>query len=338
LETGLEMAFAKNRIGFDLSIYKSTTDDLITPVILSTATGYNSKFLNAGSIENKGIELTLFGTPVKTADFNWTINVNFAKNQNEVIKLFEDAENLVLADFQAGVSLNATIGQPYGTIRGSDYVYYKDVKDPSQRVVNPNGRYAVSGNSNGVIGNAFPDWTGGINNTLRYKNLALSFLVDTRQGGDIFSLDLFYGLGTGLYPETVGLNDQGKPSRDPVASGGGIILPGVNASGAVNTVRRANSEGTLGYRQPAAVAIYDASYIKLREAVITYSFPKPLISKINPFKGIDVSLIGRNLWIIDKNVPYADPEESISSGNLQGYHSGAYPTTRTFTFNVKFRF
>ena len=333
-EAGLEMAFAKNRLGFDLSYYKSKTDDLITPVILSTATGYNSKFLNAGSIENRGVEASVYATPVKTTDFSWNINVNWSKNTNEVVQLFEGAENLVLADFQAGVSLNATLGQPYGTIRGSNYVYKN-----GQKVVNQaNGRYLLSTTSNEVIGNANPDWIGGVNNSFRYKNLSFSFLIDTKQGGDIFSLDLFYGMGTGLYPETVGTNDLGKPSRDPVAQQGGIILPGVDPDGKPNTKRRANSEGTLGYRQPTAGFVYDASYIKLREAVITYSFPRTVISKLNPFKGIDVSLIGRNLWIIDKNVPYADPEETISSGNLQGYHSGAYPTTRTVTFNLKFKF
>jgi TonB-linked SusC/RagA family outer membrane protein len=333
-EAGVEMAFLKNRIGFDMSYYRSKTDDLITPVILSTATGYNSKFLNAGSIENKGIEVSVNGTPVKTSDFSWNINVNWSKNRNKVLELFEGAENLVLADFQAGVTLNASLGQPYGTIRGSNYVYKNGEKVVSQT----NGRYLLSPTSNEVIGNANPDWVGGVNNSFRYKNLSLSFLIDTKQGGDIFSLDMYYGMGTGLYPETVALNDLGNPSRNTIAEGGGIILPGVDADGKPNTKRRSNSEGTLGYRQPTAGFVYDASYIKLREAIISYSLPKTLVSKLNPFKGIDLSLIGRNLWIIDKNIPYADPEETISSGNLQGYQSGAYPTTRTFTFNAKFRF
>jgi TonB-linked SusC/RagA family outer membrane protein len=333
-EAGVEMAFLKNRLGFDMSYYRSKTDDLITPVILSTATGYNSKFLNAGSIENKGIEVSVNGTPVKTNDFSWNINVNWSKNRNKVLELFEGAENLVLADFQAGVTLNASLGQPYGTIRGSNYVYKNGEKVVSQT----NGRYLLSPTSNEVIGNANPDWVGGVNNSFRYKNLSLSFLIDTKQGGDIFSLDMYYGMGTGLYPETVALNDLGNPSRNTIAEGGGIILPGVDADGKPNTKRRSNSEGTLGYRQPTAGFVYDASYIKLREAIISYSLPKTLVSKLNPFKGIDLSLIGRNLWIIDKNIPYADPEETISSGNLQGYQSGAYPTTRTFTFNAKFRF
>lgn len=332
-EIGVEAAFVKNRVGFDVSYYNAKTVDQIVPVVVSTSTGYNSKFLNAGTIANKGWEVAAYGTPVQSQDFSWTVNVNWSQNRNEVIELFEGAENLVLGNFQGGVSINATVGQPYGTIRGSDYVYTN-----GQRTVNQaNGRYLISPTSNTVIGNVNPDWIGGINNSLRYKNVSLSFLIDTRQGGDVFSLDMFYGLGTGLYPETVMNNDLGNPSRNPVSQGGGIILPGVAPDGKANQVRRANSEGTLGYRQPAGGFVYDASYIKLREVVIGYSLPRTITDRLKPFKGIDLSLVGRNLWIIDKELPYADPEEMLGSGNLQGYQSGAYPTMRTFTFNVKFR-
>ncbi len=293
-EVGLEVAFFKNRLGFDMSYYTAKSIDQILPVIVSTATGYNSKFLNAGTVENKGIEISAFGTPISKTNFTWNINVNFARNRNKVVELFEGASNLVLADFQGGVSLNATLGQPYGTIRGANFVYTNDAKGVPQKTVSQStGRYLLSPTSNEVIGNANPDWTGGISNSIRYKDVTLGFLIDTRQGGDIFSLDLYYGLGTGLYPETVELNDLGNPSRDPLASGGGIILPGVAPNGTPNTKRRANSEGTLGYRQPAAGFIYDASYIKLREVSISYALPKNFVTRLKYFKGIDVSLVGQ---------------------------------------------
>ncbi|HEY0609601.1 MAG TPA: SusC/RagA family TonB-linked outer membrane protein, partial [Chitinophaga sp.] len=178
-------------------------------------------------------------------------------------------------------------------------------------------------------------------NTLKYKDLALSFLIDTRQGGDVFSLDMYYGLATGIFPETAGTNDKGNPVRSPIADGGGVILPGVKqADGKPNDIRvSAVNYGVYGYRRnPAAAFVYDASYVKLREVSLTYSLPKGVVSKIHPIKGIDFSLIGRNLWIIHKNLPYADPEEGMSSGNVQGYQTGAYPTARTFGFNAKVRF
>ncbi|HEX8314701.1 MAG TPA: SusC/RagA family TonB-linked outer membrane protein, partial [Flavisolibacter sp.] len=143
-----------------------------------------------------------------------------------------------------------------------------------------------------------------------------------------------------LYPETAGTNDLGNPSRNPLSQGGGVIMPGVTQDGKPNTIRVSNTgAGTFGYEyNPAAAFVYDASYLKLREAVLTYSLPKTLVGRLSPFKGIDLSLIGRNLWIIHKNLPYSDPEEIVSSGNLQGYQSGAYPTTRTVAFNLRLRF
>ena len=334
-EVGLEMAFLKSRVGFDVTYYNAESFNQILPTTVSTATGYSSKFLNAGTIINKGIELSAYGTPIQTRDFSWTMNVNWTRNRNKVKELFEGSSNLLLATFQGGVSINATLGEPYGTLRGQNFVYTN-----GQKTIGTNGRYLRSGTSNEVIGNPNPDWIGGINNSLKYKNLGLSWLVDIRQGGDLFSLDLYYGLATGGYPETAGLNELGKPSRNSIADGGGIINPGVTADGKPNTVRVVNNQfGSYGYRRvPAAGFIYDASYVKLREVVFTYSVPSSAMKMFPGFKGVDLNLIGRNLWIIHKNLPYADPEENISSGNLQGYQGGAYPTTRTFTFNVKFRF
>ena len=334
-EGGIELQFFKNRLGFDVSYYDTKTTDQIVPAPVSRATGYNAKYINAGEIENKGVEISLNGTPVKTKDFSWNINVNWTKNKNRVNNLGGEIDNLQLGSFQGGVTINAALGEPYGTIRGSNFVYTN-----GQKTVGANGRYVISPTSNEVIGNTNPDWIGGVNNTIKYKNLALSFLVDVRQGGDLFSLDLYYGLATGLYPETAGLNDLGKPLRNTIANGGGIIRDGVTADGKPNTKRvSATNFGAYGYRySPAAGFIYDASYVKLREATLTYSFPQSIFSKLKAVKGIDFSIVGRNLWIIHKNLPYADPEEGISSGNLQGYQVGAYPTTRNIGLNLKFRF
>ena len=151
-----------------------------------------------------------------------------------------------------------------------------------------------------------------------------------------------YGLATGLYPETAGNNDLGNPVRSTIANGGGIIYPGISeVDGKENTKRVDISQnfGAYGYsRNPAKAFIYDGSYVKLRELVLTYSVPSKLVGKLKYVKGVDVSLFGRNLWIISKNLPYSDPEETLSSGNIQGYQSGAYPATKTYGFNLKFRF
>jgi hypothetical protein len=335
-EVGMEASFLQSRAGFDVTYYNARTVDQILPVSISRATGYNSKYVNAGTIENKGIEVSVYGTPIKTQDFSWTVNLNWTRNRNKVLELFGETDNLLLGSFQGGVSINATLGQPYGTIRGSNFVYTN-----GQRTVNPdNGRYVLSETANEVIGNANPDWIGGLQNTLRYKNLGLTFLVDVRQGGDVFSLDLNYGLATGLYPETAGLNDLGKPLRGYADEESGIIREGVTPDGKPNTIRVNTANfGAYGYRYtPAAGFVYDASYVKLREVALTYSLPTRVMDRLAPFQGIDFSLIGRNLWLIHKNLPYADPEETMSSGNLQGYQGGAYPMLRNIGFNVKLRF
>ncbi len=333
-EIGLEMAFMQNRLGFDLTYYQTNTLDQIMPASVSTATGFSSTYVNAGNIENKGLELSLFANPIKTADFSWNVNVNFTKNNSLVLSLYNGSQNLQLATFQGGVSFNATVGQPYGIIQGKTWKFLN-----GEKLVKANGRYDITTTTTNNIGNVNPDWIGGVNNSFRYKNLTFNFLIDIKQGGNVFSLDQYYGAATGVLAESAGLNDKGNPSRNTIAEGGGVIMPGVKADGTKNDIRVENEYGTYGYAyNPAAAFVYDASYIKLREANIVYSVPSSIVRKLGGVKGVDLSLFGRNLWIIQKFVPYADPEENLSSGNIQGYQSGAYPTTRSIGFNVKLLF
>ncbi len=337
-EFGLEMSFLNKRAGFDFAYYNTTTEDQIVNVPYSGATGYSSRWLNAGTIENKGLELQLYGTPIKTEDFQWNLNVNWSKNENEVIELLDGIENLQLASLQGGVSINATPGEAYGTIRGTNFIY-----QDGQRVVGTNGYYLTTDTSNEVIGNVNPDWKAGINNSFSYKNVTLSFLIDIQKGGDIFSLDTWYGYATGLYDFTAGTNDLGNPVRNPVTSGadsGGVILSGVQADGTPNTVRASATSyaNPWGYaRTPNAAHVYDASFVKLRELSLTYSLTPKVLEKL-PFTNASLSLIGRNLWIIHKNLPYSDPEAGLSSGNIQGYQSGAYPAIREIGASLKLQF
>ncbi|GGC55418.1 SusC/RagA family TonB-linked outer membrane protein [Pedobacter quisquiliarum] len=339
VEAGLDAAFLDNRLGFDVTFYKTNTIDQITPVPVTTATGSLRLYVNAGEVQNKGVEVSAFVVPVKTSNFSWTLNLNWSRNQSKVLSLFENVSNIELnaASLSGGVTYNAAIGQPYGVIRGTNFVFVN-----GQKVVNADGYYQVTPRADEIIGDPNPDWMGGISNTFKYKRVALNFLIDIRKGGDLWTLDQWYGLGTGMSPETAGLNDLGNPLRNSLADGGGVILPGVLADGSPNTKRiDVSNSGTApwGYpnNPPRASVIYDAGYVKLRELALTYSLPEKLVGKLRAFKGIDLSLIGRNLWIIHKNVPYADPEDGLGSGNVQGYQSGAYPTVRSIGFNVKFR-
>jgi TonB-linked SusC/RagA family outer membrane protein len=335
-EAGIDLAFLESRFGLTFTVYRTNTVDQIIPVNVSSATGYGSRFVNSGEVENRGVEISTYITPIRRDDLTWTINANWSRNRNEVISLYEGLDNILLNSYQGGVTTNATVGRPFGMIRGADYVY----NDNGQRIVGANGFYLRTPTANEEIGNPNPDWIGGVSNTLTYKGVSLYFLVDTRYGGQLFSLDRYYGLATGIYAETAGINDLGNESRLPVEEGGGVILPGVKEDGSVNDIRVSNTNyGLYGYRRnPPAGFIYDASFVKLREVSLTYSLPATLMSRIRPFKGIDISLVGRNLWIIHKNLPDSDPEENLGAGNTGiGYQSGAYPTTRNVGFNLRFR-
>lgn len=343
-EIGIDLAFLNNRLGIEATAYQTNTINQIIPLRISTATGYNARIVNAGEVRNRGVEMTAFVVPVQNENLTWRLSANWTRNRNEVLSLFEGVDNIVLATYNGGVSSNATVGQPFGTIRGTDYVYTN-----GQRTVGANGQYLQSG-ANNVIADPNPKWRGGITNTITYKAISLNFLVDIRQGGQVFSLDRYYGLATGLQPETAGLNELGNESRDAIvrnpdgtyaANSGGIIQPGVLADGTPNTVRVSNTNyGLFGYvRQPNAAFVYDASFVKLREAALTFTFPKSITDRLAIVKGASFSVVGRNLWIIHKNLPDADPEEIVSSGNLgQGYQGGAYPTTRTIGANLRLSF
>lgn len=334
-EVGLEMDFLDRRFGFDVALYQSNSIDQLMPVTISAATGFTRQWVNAGEVENRGVELSVNLTPVRTEDFEWRIDGNWSKNESEVLSLYGDNQNLELGSMQGGVSINATVGQPYGTIWGTNFTYLN-----GERVVDPEtGRYVVDGTPQ-VIGDMNPDWKAGINNRFSYRNLSLSFLIDFQHGGDIFSLDTWYGYSTGVTANTAGLNDLGNPLRAPIADGGGILLEGVNPDGSPNTTRGSmeDSNNPLGYvHAPNALHIYDASYIKLREVTLSYRLPSDLLN--NTFlSDITLSAVGRNLWIIDKNIPYSDPEAGLSSGNIQGYQSGAIPTAKEYGFNVRLQF
>ena len=191
------------------------------------------------------------------------------------------------------------------------------------------------------IGYINPDWLAGFSNTFKYKNFSLSVLLDFRHGGNVFNVDMFYGMGTGLYPETTAKNDLGNPMRNSIEEGGGIIFDGVQEDGSVNYTRvRADHYGVLGWvRMPAAGFIYDAGYVKLREMIFTWSVPDKLVRKIGVVKNIDVSLTGHNLWILHKNVPYADPEYFAGAGNYAfGFQAGTYPAVRYYGFNLRVDF
>ncbi|BAP33343.1 TonB-linked outer membrane protein [Chryseobacterium sp. StRB126] len=336
IEVGMEARFLNNRIGFDVSLYKTNSKDQILVVPISGASGYTRKLFNAGELENKGIEVQLNLVPLKSENFRWDMNWNWAINQNKVVSLNEGMKNLQLGRAVNDVTFNAPAGEAYGQIWGTDYIYSPD----GQRVIDPNtGKYMITTSKTNVIGNIMPQYTWSVRNNITYKAFTFTFLIDGQQGGSVFSGDMLYGTDTGLYPETLAI-------REP-----GAILPGVvmqNGQYVQNNVPIKTISGSLlrTGQYAAKEFVYDATFIKLREAAIYFDVPKSLYA--NTFiKSMKFGVFGRNLWIIHKNLPYADPEAGYTGGSAtgvqganlsRGYSIGAMPTTRTFGANFTINF
>ena len=361
-ELGLEVKMFDNRVGFDVSAYNRITTNQILPAQVSTATGSFYKYVNAGRVDNEGVEVSGYITPVKTKDFQWDISVNWSTNDNTVVELFGDSQSLLLSGVQGGVNMTARVGEAFGTLEGTQYVRAGGDGAPlvydwsSSR----GGARYYTGDV-GVIGNVQADWRGGINNAISYKNVRLSALIDAQMGGNFFSLDTYYGYGTGVYDFQAGTNAAGNPIRTNVEDGGGLTFEevaylgietpqqwdGVTVDADGNPVGTENSTpmwmndygNAMGWALggPKEMHIHDASFVKLREVALTYTLPTSALAGL-PVAGVDVSFIGRNLAILYKNTPWSDPEAGLAAGNLQGYQSGAYPTLREVGVNLRVKF
>ncbi|MFV0329363.1 MAG: SusC/RagA family TonB-linked outer membrane protein [Dysgonomonas sp.] len=333
-ETGLDMSFFDSRVGFDFTYYHAKTEDQIIPLSLSGATGYTSKYVNGGTIVNEGFELALRGTPVKTEDFEWSISGTLSHNKNKVTEFLGNKEEgyfrLVNAPFK--VEIGARVGEGYGVIMGTNYVY----DDNGNKVVNDDGTYAAT-DGNEVLGSVYPTALAGLSNTFRYKNFDLSVLFDAQFGGKYFSTSYMWGMYSGMITETAGNNELGNPIRNAVEDGGGVLLKGVKADGTPNTTRlEAEAWGNSIYSGPAAQSVFKSDYIKLREVSIGYQVP---LKSTKYIKSLKLSAYGRNLAMFGLDNKSFDPEmATTSSGNIQGVEGGAVPSTANFGFNVGIQF
>ncbi len=371
IEFGLETRFFDNRINFDIAVYKSNTIDQIMPVLVAPSSGYTRMFFNGGEIENKGLEVALMTTPLRLSDFEWNVGINWYANKNEVLSLYGDVQNLLIYSAW-DVTVNATVGEPYGCIKGTNFIYTDEngniedtdgnplTAENGSKTVGENGYYLVTESGEEIIGNINPDWNMGITSAMTYKGIRLNVLFDFQQGGDVYSINTKYGQATGVYEETAGTNTLGNPMRDNLITvdgedlgqhyngglpldqaadnSGGYILPGVTEDGTENDILVNSCRwGRAFYynNAPTARYVFDASYIKLREVSLGYTLPGKVVEK-TPFQNITFSVVGRNLAVLFKNTEHFDPEAGLGSGNQQGIETGSYPVARTFGFNIKF--
>ena len=330
-ETGLEGRFLRDKVGVTLTVYRSVQTGQIMPAPVSVASGFMAFYVNGGNIRNQGLEVTLRVTPIRGRRLSWTLLFNASAGVGKVLSLYEDQSSFVIGNYQNSIQLVAEKGKAYGILRGTDYVYGPG----GQRMIDATGHYMIAANKESDIGNNNPRWISGISSALTYKGLSFSVLVDVRRGGELYSLDMDYGSSSGLYPRTAGRNDEGNLVRSPLSQGGGIVLKGVLADGKTPNTQRIDesdvSQGRYSFGSEWGEAdksfVYDASYIKLREVSLSYVWRK-----------ITFLLAGRNLWMIHKNEPYADPEQGQASGNASmGFQNGAYPMVRQLSLGLKLR-
>ena len=363
-EIGLEMNLLGGKLGFDFSYYDKTTEDLLTDLDVSPSTGFSGITTNAGSIKNTGFEALVRINPIETVDFKWNVVLNYSTYTSEIVSLGNDATGNAIQYIgymspQGGIQIGGQVGEPYGVIRG-----HKFVRDANgEKVLNVRSgssydyaHYQRTSDSDLVIGDINPDWTGSVRNSFSFKDFNLSFLIDIQQGGDFFSLDTWYGYGTGAYDRSVGTNYLGNDIRLTIDNGGGKRLPGVilpdtavitdgvaDVAGTANedVMSRydyyANPEGWTSIGAPHEMHVHDASFAKLRELKLGYTFPDEVLEE-TPFTSASVSFVGRNLAILGKNAPYTDPEAGLGAGNRQGYQTGAFPAVKTYGVNVMLNF
>ena len=321
-EIGIEANFFKNRFGLDVTYYDVNITDAILPLSVDPATGFRNNLINAGQITNKGIEAMVFVTPVKTEDFSWTLNWNFAKNENKIVKLYEGVSTYQLTNAPFQARLLAVEGESYGAIYGTDFTYDSN----GNKLIDEDGFYIPTAIKN--LGSTLPDYNMGLRNSLKYKNLSVSFLFDMQQGGKYFSTTHMWGMYSGMLEETgFGGNREA-----------GIVLDGVLENGNANTTRiTANEYGGMHYGGVDALNVFDASYIKLRDVTIGYDLPKSIIGGF--LDGVRISAFGRNLLAWNLAWEGMDPENtSYGSGNIQGLEGGSLPSTRQYGVNVNFKF
>ncbi|HYH16889.1 MAG TPA: SusC/RagA family TonB-linked outer membrane protein [Flavisolibacter sp.] len=339
-EAGLDLRFLKNRVGFSGTFYKELKENEILEVPISSVSGFSSRLLNAGKIERKGIELTLDATPVQGKNFQWNTSLNWATNTSKVIELYPGIDVYVAgrSDYNRETRgfadyapvLTHVVGGEWGQLRGRGIK-----KINGKPVLNADGSFAFENNVN--FGSVLPDFTGGWFNQFAYKNFNLALSIDFSKGGKYYSLSEFWGSYSGLFANTVGVNDKGNPIRDDVAAGGGIHVKGVDADGKdvdmyvdALTYFHTNNENSI--HEPY---IHDASFVKLREVSLGYKLPVQNIGNLSKYvQNLQLSAFARNPWLIYTANKNFDPSEFVG---LYG-ESGQLPPSRSYGVTLKVGF
>ncbi len=344
IEVGAELNFFDNRLNLDVALYQSKSTDMIYPVFVAPSSGYSQNYTNVGEMTNKGIELAVDLRPVVTQNFNWNMKVTYTKNINEVNDI-NGVDSLAYISLLFGDPASAIIvGQPYGVFYGN--VSQRD--EEGNVLIDPSTGLMIDALEQEVYGDPNPDYIMGVSNNFSYKGLSLSFLLDYKKGGDIFSNSVVSMLGRGVTKDT---EDREKTvilpgvygdanSKQPILDAQGNKIPNITQV-SVNDLYFSSGFSSYAINSYGEWQVYDATTLRLREVSLGYNLPKQWLSN-GPIETIFLSVTGRNLWYWAMNMPkYTnfDPEVSTyGSSNVLGVEYSGAPSTRRIGFNLKLIF
>ncbi|MFK7814123.1 MAG: SusC/RagA family TonB-linked outer membrane protein [Maribacter sp.] len=335
VEVGLDARLFNNRLSIDLALYKNETTNDIVNVTTSVASGFGAASANLGKIENKGVELLLSGSPIRTEDFNWTTSFNFAFNEGRVTGTNEDDAAIGLDEPRTrNARIQHIVGERYGTIFGTSFV-----RDNSGNIV-----YDIDGDGvpiprqgdRKILGDGVPPLTLGFTNSFRYKNLSLNFLIDGKFGGQLFSGTNSIAYGTGLHKETL----VGRETGLSVTGIDGASFDADAGTGSSFTATVAPENLSTYYGRVNDIAeffVEDSDYIRFRQLSIGYTLPSKALEKTF-LNSVSFNLIGQNLFFISRTIDNVDPESAYNAGNSQGLEYFGVPSTKGYGLSVNVKF
>ncbi|MFR3425775.1 MAG: SusC/RagA family TonB-linked outer membrane protein [Phocaeicola coprocola] len=336
-EVGTELKFFNNRLGVDFAWYKTNAKRQLMNIPMNNLSGYESMKINAGNIQNTGIELMLNARPVETSDFSWDTQLNISKNNSKIIELLPGQPGMRYSlGGSDALQIYAVAGGVYGEIWGTKYQRVEDPNSPyyGQLLLSDSGLPQAT-SERYKIGEQQPDMMAGWTNSFTYKNFGFSFLIDGRFGGDIFSF-------TNLELQRSGIAEVTAPGGKRED----IVVPGVvkQADGtyapnqtpvSLQQYYQALGTGRAGISE---AYVYDATNIRLRNVSLTYSFPSSMLKK-TPIQRLKLGVSVNNVWMIKSNLDGIDPESVYAtSTNATGMENASAPTSRTYLFNVTLGF
>jgi outer membrane receptor protein involved in Fe transport len=316
-EFGLELGMLKNKLTLDVSVYNMTTEDLIFDVPVPAATGYLFNRENIGKVTNKGLEIALGATLLDTENFSWNTSLFYSKNENKIEELIEGVDSFRYNTSTDGnVAITATEGGSIGDIYGRVWTGEVDA----------DGVPIDSDAPDVLLGNAQPDWKGGWSNTIKYKDLSLSFLIDARIGGNVYSQ-------TSADLDRNGVSERSLQYRET-----GVTVGGTNTgTGATNTESITAQQYWTAMSDISENYIYDQDNIRLRELALGYNIP--LKSNKVGLQSASIQLVGRNLFFLMNKAEDIDPESMLGTSiGVQGLSHNAMPTLRSIGLNLNLTF